>query len=244
CSVSSTIAGDSGIQYECIGWTGTGSVPASGTSNTVGVTLTADSSITWNWQTNYWLDVTISGNGSVSHADEFYAKGSEQILTATPDSGWLFMGWSGDASGTNEAFVMMTEPQSVTAIFSDDADGDGLLNSNETAIGSNPWKTDTDGDGFDDKAEVDNSGNPLISDAWRLDYIQSHDETFGLYSSNVVLDVAVGEMLMDVSGAEATLNLQLQTSDDLQSWTNAGPAKVWSWTVDGEKKFFRVRSAK
>ena len=242
CSVVDVTSGTT--QYECSGWTGTGSVPASGTSNAVEVTLTEDSSITWNWQTNYWLDVNVTGNGSVNVPDGFYAKGSEQILTATPDAGWLFMGWSGDASGTNEAFVMMTEPQTVMATFSDDADGDGLLNSNETVYGSNPWNSDTDGDGFGDKLEMDNGGSPTVSDQWRVDYINANGSDFNLYASNVVLDVALGEILMDVIGTEATLSLQLETSEDLQSWTDAGETNVWSWTVGEEKKFFRVRSGK
>ncbi|VGO17039.1 hypothetical protein PDESU_05633 [Pontiella desulfatans] len=242
CSVAHVNAGTT--QYECIGWTGTGSVPTSGTSNSVEVTLTEDSSITWNWATNYLLDINITGSGSVDPDEAFFLAGSVQTLTATKDEGWLFMGWSGDASGTNDAFIMMDGPKAVTATFSDDADGDGLLNSNETAIGSNPWKSDTDGDGFDDKLEVDHNWNPTVSDQWVVDHIAANVDAFGLYPSNAVLDVAMGEMLMDVAGTEATLSLQLETSDDLQSWSNAGPAQVWSWTVDGEKKYFRVRSSK
>lgn len=243
CSVQNVTSGTT--QYECIGWTGTGSVPTLGNSNAVEVTLTEDSSITWNWQTNYWLDISVSGSGSVDVVDGFYAKDSEQILTATPDSGWLFMGWSGDASGTNsEAFVFMTEAQSVTASFSDDADGDGLLNSNETAIGSNPWKSDTDDDGFDDKTEVDYGLSPTADSSGLVTYIQNNDDAFGLYSSNAVLDVSVGQVLFNVSGATAALNLQLESSDDLVTWTNAGDAVEWNLSVDGEKKFFRVRTGK
>jgi len=240
CSVAHVNAGTT--QYECIGWTGTGSVPASGTSNAVEITLTDDSSIVWNWATNCLLEVAISGNGIVDADAGFYAQGSEQILSATPDSGWLFVGWSGDASGTNDAFVMMTEPQSVTATFSDDADGDGLLNSNETAIGSNPWKSDTDDDGFPDLFEVNNGLSPTYDHTAAVDFIRNNGGDFNLYPSNVVLDVALGEILMDVVGAEASLNLQLETSEDLQSWSNAGPATVWSWTVEDEQQFFRVRS--
>jgi len=245
CLVSPAIAGDSGMQYECVGWTGTGSVPASGTSNSVEVTLTEDSTITWNWQTNYWLEASVVGSGSVSPPTGFYAMDSEQTLTATPDSDWLFMGWSGDASGTNsEAFVFMTEAQSVTATFSDDADDDGLTNTEEATLGTNPRKADTDDDGFDDKTEVDYGLSPTIDSSGLVKYIENNDSTFNLYPSNVVLDVALGQVLLDVVGTEAALSLQLEASDDLQSWTNAGPAKIWSWTVSGEKKFFRVRSSK
>jgi hypothetical protein len=242
CSVENVVSGST--QYECIGWNGTGSVPTTGTSNTVGVTLMAHSTITWNWQTNYWLEVSVSGNGLVDVPDGFYTKGSEQILTATPDAGWLFMGWSGAASGTNEAFVMMAEPQAITATFSDDADGDGLTNTEEETYGSDPWNPDTDGDGFGDKLEVDHNWNPTVSDQWAVDYIGANGNDFGLYPSNIVLDVAVGQILLETVGDNATLNLQLKKSDDLITWTNAGDVVEWVIPVGDEKQYFRVRSEK
>jgi len=240
CSVANVESG--GIQYECTGWTGTGSIPASGISNAVEVTLTEDSSIIWTWATNYLLDITISGSGSVDADDAFYVANSEQILTATPDRGWLFMGWSGDAYGTNNAVLTMDTPQAVSATFSDDADGDGLLNSNETAMGSNPWKKDTDDDGFDDAFEVAQGLNVINNSSAVVDYIANKGTTFGLYPSNAVFDVAVGQMLLQTVSSNAVLNLQLEKSDDLITWTNAGEAVEWIWPVDGNKKFFRIRS--
>ncbi|VGO22026.1 hypothetical protein SCARR_04107 [Pontiella sulfatireligans] len=242
CSVAHVQAGQT--QYECTGWTGSGSIPASGTSNAVEATLTENSSITWNWQTNYWLDVNITGSGSVSHSDGWYAMDSEQTLIATPAEGWLFMGWSGDASGTNNAVLTMNTAKTIMANFSDDADNDGLTNTEEAAAGSNPWKKDTDDDGFDDAFEVAKGWNPTVDDSDVADYIGANGDDFGLYPSNVVLDVAVGQMLLETDSGNATLSLQLEESDDLDTWTNAGPAEVWSWPVDGEKKYFRVRSSK
>jgi hypothetical protein len=175
---------------------------------------------------------------------DWYGKDTEQILTATPDAGWLFMGWSGAASGTNEAFVMMSEPQSITATFSDDADGAGLSITEEATYGSAPWKSDTDGDGFDDAFEVAQCLNVTNDSSAVVDYIQNNDSTFGLYPSNVVLDVAVGHMLLETASGNANLNLQLEQSEDLQSWTNAGAAVEWILPVGSEKQFFRVRSGK
>jgi hypothetical protein len=43
-------AGSGGNVYHCSGWTGTGSVPASGTATTVTFTINVDSTLTWNWQ--------------------------------------------------------------------------------------------------------------------------------------------------------------------------------------------------
>lgn len=42
-----------------------------------------------------------------------------------------------------------------------DSDGDGLADSLEQAIGTDPKKTDSDNDGYDDKTEIANGYNPL-----------------------------------------------------------------------------------
>ncbi len=61
----------------------------------------------------------------------------------------------------------VTSPVSVSlAIPGVDNDGDGLLNSTEATLGTNPNKKDTDGDGLNDNIEVGMSqGNPLNYDA-------------------------------------------------------------------------------
>lgn len=242
CSVDHVTMGTT--QYACTGWIGTGSVPATGTSNAVAVTLTQDSSITWLWQTNYWLEAVTSGQGQVVGGDVWAATDSQIGLTAVPETGWLFMGWSGDAAGTNDVTLLMDEPKSVTAVFSDDADGDGLTNTQEAEYGSDPRKSDTDGDGFNDKLEVDNGGSPTVSDAWRVDYIRDNAADFNLSTSNSVIDIAVGQMLLETTNGIATLYLQLEQSDDLESWTNAGEAVIWEIPNDSPTQFFRVRSEK
>jgi hypothetical protein len=52
-SVTSPAVGPSGTQYVCTGWTGTGSVPSSGSGATVTFNITQPSNITWNWKTQY-----------------------------------------------------------------------------------------------------------------------------------------------------------------------------------------------
>ncbi len=47
-----------------------------------------------------------------------YLGGTEVTLTATPDSGWVFMYWSGDIEGNeNPITITMTQDMEVTAHF-------------------------------------------------------------------------------------------------------------------------------
>jgi uncharacterized repeat protein (TIGR02543 family) len=57
--------------------------------------------------TNYTLNVTAT-NGSVTKNPNAsnYTSGSPVTLTATPNSGYTFAGWSGDASGTNNPITV------------------------------------------------------------------------------------------------------------------------------------------
>lgn len=66
------------------------------------------------------LAVTVSGNGSVSldPAGGVYDEGTVVTLTANPDPGWNFVGWSGDLGGAvNPADVTMDSNKDVTASF-------------------------------------------------------------------------------------------------------------------------------
>jgi len=54
-SVNSPAAGSIVTEYVCTGWTGTGSVPASGTANSISFTIDQPSSITWTWKTEYLI---------------------------------------------------------------------------------------------------------------------------------------------------------------------------------------------
>ena len=126
-----------------------------------------------------------------------------------------------------------------------DNDNDGLTNVEELHYGTNPNNPDSDSDGFDDGVEVSSGLNPLLPDSWIPDYVVANGETFGLYPSNVVLDVAVGQMLLTTINGEVQLSLQLEQAVDLvnDSWTNSGDAVEWVLPVDPDKQFFRVRSS-
>jgi hypothetical protein len=75
----------------------------------------------------YKLSVTKTGNGTVSSApagincgsdcSEDITSGSAVTLTAKPDSGYSFSGWSGACSGSGTCSVSMNKAQTVTATF-------------------------------------------------------------------------------------------------------------------------------
>ena len=60
CSVSSVVV--SGVNWRVTGWTGTGSIPASGTTNTTGpIMLTnLESTITWDWDTSFAISNVVA----------------------------------------------------------------------------------------------------------------------------------------------------------------------------------------
>ncbi|MDF7808495.1 hypothetical protein P4E94_13670 [Pontiellaceae bacterium B12219] len=127
-----------------------------------------------------------------------------------------------------------------------DSDGDQITDKDEVDNGLNPLVSntgqDSDNDNVDDRTEVQIGMNPLQDDSIVLNAVQNNNALFGLYPSNVVLDLSVGQALFEIAAGTATLQLQLEQSEDLQSWTNAGETVEWTLPVGTEKRFFRVRT--
>ena len=101
---------------------------------------------------------TTAQHGTVTGAGE-YAPDTTATVAATPAPGYLFAGWTGDATGTdNPLSVLMDTAKAITANFSPDTnddDGDGLTNFQEIVErGTDPTKPDTDGDGAKDNADA------------------------------------------------------------------------------------------
>jgi uncharacterized repeat protein (TIGR02543 family) len=105
---------------------------------------------------NLTLDSSI--NGTITGSGE-YDPGSPATLTATPNPGFRFTGWTGDASGRdNPLTITMDADKTVGATFEkdlSDTDNDGLTAYDElVTYGSNPALADTDGDGLSDGYEL------------------------------------------------------------------------------------------
>jgi uncharacterized delta-60 repeat protein len=171
-SVASPADAVAGTQYACTGWTGSGSVPATGATNSCHFTITKDSTITWNWKTQYELTISILPTeeaGTITRLPDntWYDDGTSVTLTALPSPVHEFAIWSGDLTTTNNPETLtMDASKTVTANFvqlpfaanfsATPTSGPAPLTVHFTdaSVGSvTSWSWDFNDDGIDDSAE-------------------------------------------------------------------------------------------
>jgi uncharacterized repeat protein (TIGR02543 family) len=102
--------------YTFTGWSG----DATGTASPLSVTMNANKNITANFTLNtYTLNVTALNGIVVKNPNlTLYNSGAIVQLTATPNVGYTFTGWSGNASGTTSPLsVTMNANKNITANF-------------------------------------------------------------------------------------------------------------------------------
>jgi len=97
-SVDSVTIG--GTNWNCLGWSGTGILPMSGTTNSADVVVVDElPTLTWLWETNVLLTVETSGDGAVSGVIDWVSVGTTQAVTAVASNGFVFSEWTGDLDG-------------------------------------------------------------------------------------------------------------------------------------------------
>ena len=94
---------------------------------------------------------------------------------------------------------------------------------------------DTDGDGVGDNADV----HPGFNDAELTTYLSNNNyaKTFG------IIDARAGSTLITVSNGVATVELEMEESDDLQTWTEIDGSTSMDIPADASVKFFRFKMA-
>ncbi|MCM8805189.1 MAG: cohesin domain-containing protein [Candidatus Omnitrophica bacterium] len=139
-SVTSPVSGPAGTRYVCTGWTGTGSVPATGSTTSTTFTINQNSTITWNWKTQYQLtysaDPAAGGTVAVSPTatGNWYDENTPITLTATPKTNYVFLYWivDGQQQGNNPTLnLSMNASHNVVAKF---ALNQPVLNVNPTSV--------------------------------------------------------------------------------------------------------------
>ena len=117
--VTSPTPGATGVQYLCIGWTGSGSAQISGTGSSTSFTISQASSITWAWKTQYYLTL-VTNPASVPGAG-WYDSSTNVNLVAPPVSGYTFLTWDVDGTfrgaGVTSISVTMDGPHVATAYY-------------------------------------------------------------------------------------------------------------------------------
>ena len=145
-------------------------------------------------------------NGLVTGNTSPYFADATATLTATSNPGYIFSGWTGDATGTvNPLTVLMDSNKTIGATFvqdTRDTDGDGLNNYQELVVyGTNPSVKDTDGDGFEDGYEVNSGYSPTSATS-------SPDTQLVIYTAVEVR-----------FGAGLGKTYRVESSTDLKTWT-------------------------
>jgi uncharacterized repeat protein (TIGR02543 family) len=121
-SVTNSAEGSNETRYGCTGWTGTGSIPVSGTGSTVTFNINSPSDLTWNWKTQYYITVTSAyGNPTpsawVDAGSSFTASVTSPAEIVPNDYQWVCTGFSVDGgvyqAGTNYTFTNVRAPHRI-----------------------------------------------------------------------------------------------------------------------------------
>lgn len=220
-----------GVRRFPIGWTGSGSVPASGNATNVSFTLDSFSHLHWLWRTEYRLTITNGPGGTVSAPEgEWFVANTNMTVVAQPDSGYLFAGWLGDLVSSSPTMnFVMDGPYHLVATFSADTDGDGLPDDWELAYFGTLDATpggDPDGDGRTNLEEYENGTNPTVPDIFRIDRIELVSGSSLLTVSNTTGTRYDVERAITLSGNWSTIAVT-QAVNVFTSAIPAGTQAFW-----------------
>jgi uncharacterized repeat protein (TIGR02543 family) len=192
------------------------------------------------------LNLAVFSNGAIAGSGG-YETGSIASVTATPNAGYIFAGWTGEASGTtNPLSITMDADKVVGATFSPDladSDGDGLSNHAEIVThGSNPNLADSNGDGLRDGLVVALGRTPSEDVSGFVSALMANRTELGLHTTEDITDMRVGSMMIESAAGANKLQfrMKMQKSSDLQNWQDDGNA-TFEMPVEplATKRFYR-----
>ena len=105
--------------YQFVNWSG----DVNGTLNPLSIVIDCNKTVTANFaQIEHTLTIKINGSGSTTPevGNHNYGTGDTVTITARPEKGWQFDGWTGDVSDVNtkSTTVVVSTDKTVSANFS------------------------------------------------------------------------------------------------------------------------------
>ena len=121
-SAPATTPATNGTRWACAGWIGSGSVPATGSSNAVTFTLNEDSTLTWQWRREFALTHTNAVTATLNRTTWWPEGSAANTLTASVSltsgtTNLMFTGWSVD--GVRQPDAVHTASNPATGITMD-----------------------------------------------------------------------------------------------------------------------------
>ena len=136
----------------------------------------------------------------------------------------------------------------ITAVFKldvTDGDNDGLEKWVEVFKSfTSPYNPDSNYDGLNDFIHYENNLDNNTNYSSLLQSLAGDDQfklDHGLLNINEVKDLRPGSTMIEVSGNQATIQLQMEESSDLQTWEDAGTPATMTIPADTDTKFFRFK---
>lgn len=126
-----------------------------------------------------------------------------------------------------------------------DSDNDGIDNKTEFVnLRSNPFNNDSDGDGLTDTVESQIGTDPSVSNRNVSAAILNNASAFDLFTEQELIDLDLGQLLISPEAGQFNVDLQLEMTPNLatQPFSPFGEPVEWTIPADGEKAFLRVRA--
>ena len=238
--------------WEFVGWSG----DLAGSDNPATVTIESDTTIEALFveQIEVTLTTSTDGSGSVTVDPQqaTYLAGDSVTVTATPDTGWRFTGWTGGLTGTaNPTTTTLTNNTTITATFQPLPDGPFALATGVVGSGSlaaNPDQTTFAAGELVTLTATPDPGwqlgswemsPPLLDDWWdtQWDYRTSVDVSADAVErsnalARVEVDFTATLSSLGVSGTFDTSSLRVVEVDDSGASIDASVAFQFDQTAD------------
>ena len=84
---------------------------------------------------------------------------------------------------------------------------------------------------------------PNYNDSVILNFISEYISNHNYLKVDEIQDLRLGSTMIEVAGNQATMQLQMEESSDLQTWEDKGDTATMTIPADTDTKFFRFKMA-